>query len=129
MALDQPKGWISLILGVILLVLGILPLLATLKVLGSNPIAFVTNILGINILQYAVAIAGLVLIVDAFMEMDTLRIVSLIVGVVVLAAGLIPVLNTFGIIGFTIPFLSALLYQVVFIIEGIFLVIAAFAMW
>jgi len=129
MALDQPKGWISLILGLILVVLGVLPLLARFKILGANPIQFITNILGMNIAQYIVAIAGLVLIINAFMEADTLRIVSLIVGVIILAAGVIPVLNGAGVIPFNIPFLSDLVYQILFIVEGIFLVIAAFAMW
>ncbi len=128
MALDQPKGWISLILGLALLVLGVLPILEKLGILGANPIAFVTDTLTINILQYIVAAAGLVLIIDAFMEMDSLRIWTLIVGLVVLALGLIPVLSSFGVIGFTIPFLTALIYQIIFILEGILLVIAAFAM-
>lgn len=129
MALDQPKGWVSLILGLVLMVLGVLPLLANFKVLASNPIAIVSNVLTANILQYIVAIAGLVLIIDAFMEMDTIRVVSLIIGIIVLALGVIPVLNSFNIIGFTIPFLTATIYQAIFVLEGLFLVIAAFAMW
>jgi len=129
MALDQPKGWISLVLGLILLVLGVLPLLAKLGIFGGvNPIAFVTNILTANILQYIVAAAGLVLIIDAFMEMDALRTWTLVIGLIVLALGLIPVLSSFGIIGFTIPFLTALIYQLIFVIEGVLLIIAAFAM-
>lgn len=129
MALDQPKGWISLILGLILMGIGILPLLEKFKLIGANPIAPVTNILTVSILQYVVAIAGLVLIIDAFMEMDTIRVVSLIIGIIVLASGIIPVLNSFHVIGFTIPYLTVTVYHVVFIIEGIFLIIAAFAMW
>ena len=131
MALDQPKGWISLILGLILMVIGVIPLLATLKVIASNPIAIVTNVLGLNILQYIVAIAGIVLIVDAFMEMDAIRAISLIVGIIIVALGTVPVLSSFGVIpavGF-LSFLTATVYHAIFVIEGLFLVIAAFAMW
>jgi uncharacterized membrane protein len=128
MAIDEPKGWMSLILGVVLLALGIIPLLNQFGVIQFGLPGILTTLIP-SILAYIFAIAGLVLAVDAFMEDDTLRIVSLIVGVLILAAGVISILNAFQVIGFTVPLLdNPVVYNIIFVVEGIFLIIAAFAM-
>jgi len=57
-----------------------------------------------------------------------MRLISIIVAAVVLVLGLIPLLFNLGIIGFGLGFITVNWYYILFVIEGLFLVIAAFAM-
>ena len=129
MALDEPKGWISMIVGVILLGIGLIPLLNGWGVLPFGLPGFLTNLLS-GIVVYLLAIGALYLIIDAFMEDvgDPIGMATLIIGIAIFALGIIILLNSFGVIGFSIPFLNEMIYNILFVIEGIFLIIAAFVM-
>ena len=129
MALDEPKGWISMIVGLILLAIGLVPLLNGWGVIQFGLPGFLTSLLS-GIIVYLLAIGALYLIIDAFMEDvgDPIGMTTLIVGVLIFALGIIALLNSFGVIGFSIPFLNDMIYNILFAIEGIFLIIAAFVM-
>jgi hypothetical protein len=128
MAIDEPKGYLSAIAGLILIALGIIPLLNHFGVIGWN---FPAGIIGVlfSIMFYIAAAAGLWLIIDGFMEDDTIRMVTVLLGIVIMIAALIPLLNSFKVIPFGLPFLTPTIVQGVFVVEGLFLLIAAFAMF
>lgn len=128
MAIDEPKGYLSAIAGLLLIALGLIPLLSTFGVIGWNLPTFMLGIIG-KIVFYIAAGAGLWLIVTGFMEDDTLRLITIVLGVIILVAALIPLLNSFGVIGFSLGFLNLTVFQVIFVLEGILLIIAAFAMY
>lgn len=120
---------ISLILGLLLLVLGTIPLLNQMGVIGFSLPAFLTGLIA-KIFLYLAALGGVWLLFDAFYEdaSDIMRWSSVLFGLVVLAAGVIPLLNQFGVIGFGLPFLNMTIYNVLFTLEGILLVIGSFSM-
>ena len=62
------------------------------------------------------------------MEDDTIKTVTLIVAALVVIAGVLSALYQFGAIGFSIPFLTYTVFNVIFVIEGILLIIAGAAM-
>lgn len=128
MAIDEPKGWISALGGLFFIVLGGLPLLQGLNIISFGLPGFMTTLLG-KVLPFILAAGALWLAVDSLMEDDTLRVISLIVGILILAAGILTVLNQFGIIAFGLTFLTATVFNVLFVVLGFFLLIAAFAMW
>lgn len=128
---DDPKNWSALIIGLLLMALGIIPMLQQFKIITWA--TFLTGNWLITIAPYLLAAGGIYLLIDSFMEDDTMRIVSILVSLVVIAVGVIDVLNKFKIIGFGIPFLEGslgtIIYLSLFILEGLFLFIAAFAMF
>lgn len=124
---DDPKNWSALILGLVIASLGAIPLLNSFGVIEFSLPAFLSGIIS-SIGLWIIAGAGFYLMITSFLEDDTMRVVSIIVALAVLAIGIIPLLNSFGIIGFTIPFLSVNVYNIIFVIEGLFLIFAAFAM-
>jgi len=121
--LDEPKYWISLLIGIIVTALGGIPLLNSWGLLPwSLPFA-----LSANILLWFVAAVGAYLLIDTFLsEDDALMWISAAVAIVILAIAIIQILNNFGVIGFGIPFISLTLLRILFVIEGIGLIIAGF---
>jgi len=121
--LDEPKYWISLVAGVIVVALGGIPLLNSWGVLGfSLPFA-----LSMNILLWLVAAVGAYLLIDTFLsEDDAVMWTSAIIAVVILAIAIIQILSNFGVIGFGIPFITLTLLRVLFVVEGVGLIIAGF---
>lgn len=124
---DDPKNWSAIIIGFLLMALGILPLLQKYKIIAWA--GFLTGGWLMTIAPYLLAAGGIYLLIDSFMEDDSMRIISIIVSLLVIAVGVINVLSAFKIIGFSIPFVGPMLYYTLFIVEGLFLVIAAFAMF
>ncbi len=124
---DDPKNWVAVIIGLLLLALGLIPLLNNFGVIGFGLPGFLNGIVS-KIGLWIVAAGGLFLLIDSFLEDHSMRMISIVVALLILAVGIIPLLNSFGIIGFTIPFLSVNVYNIIFVIEGLFLLIAAFAM-
>lgn len=122
---DDPKHIANLVVGLTLTALGSIHLLSKFGVIGFTLPGFINNVVG-TIAVYAIAAIGLWLLIDGFMEDGHWRMTTIIVALAVIAIGVIPVLNTFGVIGFTIPFLSLTLYYVIFLLEGILLILAAF---
>lgn len=117
------KG-ISAVLGLVFLALGLIPLLNTFGVIGWN----IPFVLGIGLWILAVA-GGVFLLVDALKEQQEMRhalsMPSAIIGLVVLAFGLIPLLHTFGVIGWNLPGVVMLGADFLFVAAGFFLLIGA----
>ena len=123
--LDEPKYWISIVVGILVVALGGIPLL---QGWGLIPFPFPPFLaFGINILLWIVAAVGAYLLIDSLIsEDDTMMWVSVGVAVIILGIAIIQILNNFGIIGFGIPFLSLTILRVLFVIEGLGLILAGF---
>ena len=112
--------------GILVTALGLVPLLNTWGVIGFNWPEVVLNLIpGVAI--WALPALALFLFADAVDEDDTIRAVTIVLGLVFLAFGAIQILNKFGVIGFGLD-LSDVVYQIAFVVEGLFLTIATFAM-
>ena len=123
---DEPKGRISILVGILVTALGLVPLLNAWGVIGFNWPEVVLNIIpGVAI--WALPALALFLFADAVDEDDTIRVVTVILGLVFLVFGAVQILNKFGVIGFGVN-LSDVVYQIAFVVEGLFLTIATFAM-
>ncbi|MFH1649882.1 MAG: hypothetical protein ABIA93_05000 [Candidatus Woesearchaeota archaeon] len=129
MALDEGKGWAALIVGILTLALGAIPFLHRFNVISWDLPTFLQNAIGAFGI-YIIAAIGFYLLIDAFMEFthSTDKHITIAVALIVIAAGIISALHQFGVIGFAVPFLSYIVYNILFVIEGILLFIAAFAM-
>lgn len=123
---DDPRHVTSMIIGIILTAMGAIPLLNQFGVIGFGlgPLGGIIA----QIAQYILAAAGLMLFVEAWFEDDFIWKVTVTAGIVFFGIGLIPLLFSFGVIGFTIPFLTTTVYNVIFVIEGLLLMAAFFFM-
>jgi len=121
----EGKDWMSFFMGLVVAATGLVPILNKYEIIGFNlP-------LSLKILQYLVAAAGFYLIINSIIEItnsNSIGWTSFFIAAVIMITALLPILNEFGVISFTIPFMKDMVYQVLFVIEGIFLIIAAFAM-
>ena len=120
----QARDWISGIIGLIIFLLGLMPIFGKFTFL---------NDLAPSLLTWIVAGAGLYLAVNSIIEITNSNIVgwwSFAVAITVLIIGLFPLLHTFGVgpAWFEFKWLGRTAYNIIFIIEGIFLMIATFAM-
>ena len=120
----QTRDWISGLVGAVIFLLGLLPLLGKFAFLNNLPAALLT---------WIVAGAGFYLAVNSIIEITNSNIVgwwSFIVATAVLIIGLFPLLHTFGIgpSWFEFNWLKGAAYNIIFIIEGAFLMVATFAM-
>lgn len=130
----EPKDWISFLIGIIVGGMGALPLLKT--KFGIGPEFFKLEFLPINIFAYLIAAIGFYLIINSFIEItnsNPIGWLSFLLAGLIVVTGVLKVLGQRGIVsGFlALPFLegiSPLFYYMVFVIEGLFLMIAAFAM-
>ncbi|MBI2129375.1 hypothetical protein HYU07_03995 [Candidatus Woesearchaeota archaeon] len=129
MIFTRPRDSISFVVGLILAAYGIIPLLNAIGLLKFTLPAFLTG-LPAEILIWVVAVGGAYVVVDGLIEpkMNALHPFLIGVGIILLAIGLIPILNKFHVIPFSLPFLGASLtpYQVLITIEGILLIIGGF---
>ena len=129
MAWEGGRSAFSFIIGIILLIVGLVPLLNQWGILGFQLPEFVNTLLGTGII-YILAFVGLFTIIDGFMEggfTEPWGLISIVIGLIVLVLGIIPLLASFGVISFSIPFLTLTVYKVIFSIEGIVAIIGAFA--
>lgn len=115
---------ISAILGLIFLALGAFPLLNEFGV-----ISFTIPTIGGMILWVLAVIGGLFLLFDGFQEEQEMRralaMPTFIVALVLLAVGLVPLLASFGIIGFALPGFVYAIFNFLFVAAGLFLLIGA----
>lgn len=123
------RSWINFFMGAIVMALGILPILNKFKI---GPAWFGFNV-PISILAYVVAAAGLLLLWDAFEEIITAYSFGWITGLlggIFVASGVLKVLSTMMKLPAFLQFtwISPIIYQIIFIIEGIFLLVAFFAL-
>ena len=120
----QMRDWVSGLIGAVILLLGLFPLLGKFEFLNNLPVSLLT---------WVVAGAGLYLAMNSIIEITNSNVVgwwSFITAIIVLVIGLMPLLHSFGIgpAWFEFKWLSRTVYNVIFIIEGFFLMIATFAM-
>lgn len=119
MGWDEPNEIINMILGILLIIIGVLLAGAQFKLLPFALPAFVNNAISMALI-YILAGVGLWLIIDGFMEWDDWPTwPTLIVGLLILAIGVINILANFGVIGFSITFIPPIIYYVLFVVEGI----------
>lgn len=124
------KDWVSFLVGAVIAAFGLLPILNRINV---GPSWFALEFLPIAVFSYIVAGAGFYLMIESVIEItnsNAVGWVSFIIAAVVLVIGILPALARFG-IGpgwFSFPWLSPFVYQIIFIVEGLFLMIAMFAM-
>jgi hypothetical protein len=120
----QMSDWMSGLVGAVIFLLGLMP------ILGRWDFA---NDLSITLLTWIVAISGFYLLVNSVVEITNSNIVgwwSFGVAVAVIIIGFFPILHGFG-IGpsfFEFSWLSRSSYNFIFVIEGLFLMVATFAM-
>src|SRR3989344_3328740 len=120
----QVRDWISGAVGAVIFLLVLLPLLGTFEFLNNLPVSLLT---------WIVAGAGLYLAMNSIIEITNSNIVgwwSFGVAITVLIIGLFPLLHSFGIgpAWFQFNWLNKTAYNIIFVIEGVFLMIATFAM-
>lgn len=128
----EAKDWMSFFVGLLVLAFGALPILHS---LGVGPTWFDLPKLSVQILSYAVALLGFYLVVNSIIEITNSNSIgwfSFLVAFLIMAIGVLHVLGQFGIVnGFlSMPFLagSMWIFNVIFVVLGLFLMIACFAM-
>jgi hypothetical protein len=124
------KDWVSFFVGLVLAATGVLPLISK---LGAGPSWFALEFLPLNIASFIVAIAGFYLMINSVIEITNSNAVgwiSFLIAVIVMAAGILQSLYNFSIgpSWFALGFIKETIYYIIFTIEGIFLMIATFAM-
>ena len=120
----QMKDWISGAVGAAIFLLGFLPLWYKSTFFDNLPVSLLT---------WIVAGAGLYLAMNSIVEITNSNIIgwwSFGVAITVLIIGLFPLLHSFGTgpAWFEFKWLNRTAYNIIFIVEGFFLMIATFAM-
>ena len=124
------RDWISFFAGLVLFVIGFIPLLSAWKVVSFALPGFLSGFIA-SIFFWIIAIAGLYIIIDGIIEPagHALHTTLLVLGFLFVIIGLIPILAKFGVIGFNIGFLANLMvYNIIITVEGIMLMSAGFTM-
>ncbi|MCB9359462.1 hypothetical protein H6503_06015 [Candidatus Woesearchaeota archaeon] len=121
--LDEPKYWISLITGLIATFLSGIPLLNSWKLIKWNlPFALESSVL-----LWVIAVVGAYLLIDSFLsEDDMIMWISAGIAAIILILAIIQILFTLEILSFGIPFLGITALRVLFLVEGLGLIIAGF---
>lgn len=120
------RHWLSFFVGLIIFCLGLFPLIGKSAWLGP-----LNSVLG-QITIYVIAFGGFYIIVDSFFEFtfhSGLGITTLLVGLVVFGLGLVSILHQMGKIAFGLSFLEIpIIWQSLFMLEGLFLMLGCFVM-
>ena len=112
------KKWIGLLLGIIFILLSFYILANSLGIRLLITFNFLMNEL---VLAWIVLLGAVFLTYDAILEMGHKRMRSLLAALIGALLGLVPVLHSFGILPFTVPF-GVIVYALVLIILGGFLI-------
>ncbi len=126
----QAKDWLSAIVGLIIGAFGLLPFLNS---IGKGPEWFALSWLPVGIFAYIVAAAGFYLVINSFIEITMSNVIgwfSFGIAGLITATGILKILGQRGIVsGFlAIGWLSPMFYYFIFMILGLFLIIASVAM-
>jgi hypothetical protein len=111
------------VVGLLVFLFGLIQLLELYKIISLGITSFVSTNWFTLLLPYIIAVLGLYLAIEAFIEItnsNVLGVLSFIIGVAIMISG---ILSAFKILPF-----PPLIYHIIFIVEGIFLIIAMFAM-
>jgi hypothetical protein len=126
------SDYFSGFMGLIIFALGLVPLLEQFGVVKWGVSAFIASSWFLSALPYLLAGLGLYLAIESLVELTNsngIGWLSLLIGLTIMVMGLLPALNAFGIgpglFGIIVP---QTIYHIIFIIEGLFLMIAMFAM-
>jgi len=124
------KDWVSFFIGLILACAGAFPLL---NKMGVGPGWFELSRMPVSIFAYIVAIAGFYLMINSIIEItnsNSIGWLSFLIAGLLMAAGVLQVLNKFevGPNWFELEFIRHTIYYIIFLVEGLFLMIATFAM-
>lgn len=132
------RDWVSFFVGLVLFLLGLVPLLEQFNIVAWGFSDFLSQVWFAAILPYIVAIAGFYLLIEAIEEIinsSSMGWISFIVGGILMLLGSAPILAGYGILPATFAFqgllsgtIGLVIYRMIFIVEGIFLMIATFAM-
>lgn len=120
----QFRDWISGAVGAVIFLMGFLPIIGKLEFLNNLPV---------TVIVWIVAVAGLYLVWNSIIEITNSNVIgtiSIIAAGVCLLAGLLPILHSLN-IGwgwFELKWLPRMFYNFILIIEGVFLMVATFAM-
>lgn len=120
----QLRDWVSGAVGAVILLLGLLPLIGRFE--------FLNNLSG-TVVIWIVALAGFYLMINSVIEITNSNIVGWVsfgIAVAALIIGFFPVLHSLG-VGpgwFEFAWIGRTAYNIIFIIEGAFLMVATFAM-
>lgn len=127
----EAKDWISFFVGLVIACAGAMPLLNN---FGVGPAWFAMEFLPVSIFSYIVAGAGFYLMVNSVIEITNSNAVgwiSFLIALLFLTVGLLQTLHNFNVLKaefFALSFITPVIYYVIFTIEGVFLMIACFAM-
>ncbi|MFC1728189.1 hypothetical protein ACFLZ7_01845 [Nanoarchaeota archaeon] len=131
------KDWISFFFGIVIIALGLVPILETYTAINFGLSGFLEQGWFVAALPFIVAIAGFYLLIESVREItnsSSVGWVSFWIGAILMTVGVGAVLGSRG-IGpewFNLPFLTGatgiLVYRLIFMVEGFFLMIATFAM-
>ncbi len=126
----RPRDTLSFFIGLFVTAVGLIPLLNSWGLIGFN-IPLISN-LSAKVLIWAVAIFGAYVLIDGLIEppMHSLHWILIIAGGVMMITGLLPILNSMGVISFSLSFLegNTMIYRILLSIEGISLVIGGLTM-
>ena len=125
----ETKDFLSAFVGLVLFAGGVLPLLAKFKI---GPAWFALKFLPVTIISWIVAVGALYLVINSVIEITnsaSVGYLSILIAFVCLVIGVLPILAGFkiGPTWFALGFLKSIgpiLYSIVMIAEGIFLMLA-----
>ncbi|HLD87548.1 MAG TPA: hypothetical protein VJB12_05820 [Candidatus Nanoarchaeia archaeon] len=125
----QTRDWVSGLVGLIVFLLGLFPFLAS---FGRGPDWWGFS-LPIAIAGWIVAIGGFYLLMNSFIEITNSNIVGWVSLCVAGIISLLGVLHVFGSIGkfsgfLAVQWIPSLLFHIIFMVLGLFLMIATVAM-
>ena len=121
---ESPVSPTSFAVGILLLILGGIPLLNQWGVIPLGLPGFLTSLIA-TIAVYILAAAGIFLLVDAWGEWgEHIGTVSLVVGLVVIAVGIVHVLGASGVMPLIIT-LPMMAYNIIFVVEAVLLIIGS----
>ncbi len=120
----NPRRSISLLIGVIFISLGVIPILHSFGVIG-----FVLPPIPELVVRILAIIGGVFLFLDGLGESQTafqgfpqyMMYLSYLLGFGIIALGIIPLLNTFGVIGFTLPSFGQIILDGLYLVVGLLL--------
>jgi hypothetical protein len=117
----ETRGWISLILGVISVALGVLLILYKVGVVAFNVNDFMSGGLAVGLYALLI-IGGVFLLLDSAHEMQ-MQTISIIIGIILIVIGGLSIIGQFGLIGFNLGdyLASEIVRSILLIASGVFL--------
>ena len=82
----------------------------------------------LSIAFWIFAAGGVFILIDVLLEDHSMKHVSTAIGLALLVLGLVAILNNFGVISIPVPAINNMVFYALFVVEGLFLMIGAFAM-